>query len=64
MAELFERYAPSLLTSLGGHEPALVRVVPVNKRIDARAEIMRYDDLRQMLEGCNSFRVAECICRK
>lgn len=64
MAELFERYAPTLLTTLGGHEPALVRVVPVNKRIDARAEIMRYDDLRQILASCNSFRVAECICRK
>jgi len=64
MAELFERYAPTLLTTLGASEPALVRVVPVNKRIDARAEIMRYDDLRQILESCNSFRVAECICRK
>ena len=40
MAELFERYAPTLLTTLGAHEPALVRVVPVNKRIDASAEIM------------------------
>jgi Pyruvate/2-oxoacid:ferredoxin oxidoreductase delta subunit len=25
---------------------------------------MPYDDLRQILESCNSFRVAECICRK
>jgi Fe-S-cluster-containing hydrogenase component 2 len=64
MAELFERYAPTLVGTLGGHEPAVVRVVPVNKRIDARAEIMPYDDLRQILESCNSFRVAECICRK
>jgi electron transport complex protein RnfB len=64
MAELFERYGPTLLATVGGAEPALVRVVPVNKRIDARAEIMRYDDLRQILESCSSFRVAECICRK
>lgn len=64
MAELFERYAPTLLTTLGGSEPALVRVVPVNQRIDARAEIMLYDDLRSILERCRSFRVAECICRK
>lgn len=64
MAELFERYAPTLLTTLGGHEPPLVRVVPVNKRIDAGAEIMHYDDLRRILESCKSFRVAECICRK
>jgi Fe-S-cluster-containing hydrogenase component 2 len=64
MAELFEAYAPSLLTTVAGSAPALVRVVPVNRRIDARAEVMPYDDLRQILERCNSFRVAECICRK
>lgn len=64
MAELFERYAPTLLKTLGSSEPALVRVIPVNKRIDAKAEILRYDDLRQLLDRCNSFRVADCICRK
>jgi Na+-translocating ferredoxin:NAD+ oxidoreductase subunit B len=64
LAELFERYAPTLLKSIGGSGPALVRVVPVNKRIDARAQIMGYDDLRQLLESCSSFRVAECLCRK
>jgi len=64
MAELFEAYAPSLLTTLGGSEPALVRVIPVNRRIDAKAEVLPYDDLRVALENCNAFRVAECICRK
>jgi len=64
MAELFERYAPTLLKTLGSSEPALVRVIPVNKRIDAKAEILRYDDLRQLLDRCHSFRVADCICRK
>jgi len=64
MAELFEAYAPNLLTTLGGSEPALVRVVPVNRRIDAKAEVLPYDDLRVTLENCNAFRVAECICRK
>lgn len=63
LAELFEEYAPSLLGSLGGVAPALARVVPVNRRIDAQAEILPYDDLRKMLESCNSFRVADCLCR-
>ncbi len=64
MAELFERYAPTLAATLGGAAPALARVIPVNRRIDARAEILRYDNLRAMLERCRSFRVADCICRK
>ncbi len=64
MAELFEAYAPALLGSLGGVAPALARVVPVNRRIDAKAEILPYDDLKMMMESCNSFRVADCLCRK
>lgn len=64
LAELFEQYAPTLLGSLGGVAPALARVVPVNRRIDAQAEILPYDDLRQMMESCSSFRVADCLCRK
>jgi electron transport complex protein RnfB len=64
LAELFEEYAPTLLQSLGGTAPALARVVPVNRRIDAKAEILPYDDLRKMMESCSSFRVADCLCRK
>jgi len=64
LAELFEQYAPTLLGSLGGVAPALARVVPVNRRIDAQAEILPYDDLKQMMESCSSFRVADCLCRK
>ena len=64
LAELFETYAPSLLGTLGSVAPALARVVPVHRRIEARAEVLPYDDLKVMLEGCNSFRVADCLCRK
>ena len=64
LAELFEAYAPTLLGSLGSVAPALARVVPVNRRIEARAEILPYDDLKALLESCSSFRVADCLCRK
>ena len=37
---LLERRPELGRAPLGAHEPALVRVVPVNKRIDASAEIM------------------------
>lgn len=64
LAELFEEYGPVLLGELGGSAPALGRVVPVNRRIEARAEVLPYDNLRATLERCNSFRVADCLCRK
>lgn len=64
LADLFEEYAPSLMRTLGGHAPAVARVVPVNAPIEARPRILPHDDLRAMLERARSFRVAPCICRK
>ena len=64
LAEMFEEYAPSLLTTVGGTKPALARVVPVNARIEARAEVLGHENVRAMLEGARSFRLMECICRK
>lgn len=63
MAELFEAYAPALLRELGGSGPALARVIPVNRRIEATAQILPYDDLKELMERCRSFRVADCLCR-
>lgn len=64
LAEMFEEYAPELLKVLGGTEPALARVIPVNKKIQSQAAALPYDDLRLMLEKAKSFRVADCICRE
>jgi Pyruvate/2-oxoacid:ferredoxin oxidoreductase delta subunit len=55
---------PALLRTLGGHKPALARVVPVNAPIEARTRILPHDDLHALLLSARSFRVAPCICRK
>jgi NAD-dependent dihydropyrimidine dehydrogenase PreA subunit len=64
LAELCEDYAPYLAKTIGGTEPALARVVPVQKKIDARTTVLAYEDTRKMIEGARSFRVMDCICRK
>jgi Na+-translocating ferredoxin:NAD+ oxidoreductase RNF subunit RnfB len=64
LAELCDRYAPYLATTLGGTAPAIARVVPVNRRIDAEATVLAYEDTRTMIEGARSFMVTDCICRK
>jgi ferredoxin len=63
LAELCEAYAPHLSSTLGGSEPALARVVPVNRRLDNRTTVLASDDVRTMLDGAQSFRVMNCICR-
>ena len=63
LATLVEEYAPHLVGTVGGANPALARVIPVNARLDATAVILPYEDVRGMLTGARSFRLMECICR-
>jgi len=63
LAEMFEEYAPTLMRTLGGSSPSLARVIPVNRTIDATAEVLRYESVREMMQRARSFRVMDCICR-
>ena len=64
LAELFEEYMPALMKELGGHRPAMARVVPVGVHIDAPPAVLRYERVRAILDDGASFRVMDCICRK
>jgi len=64
LAELFEKYLPVLMKTLGGHKPATGRVIPINAQISADLQIHRYEDMRKVIDEAKSFRVGECICRK
>jgi electron transport complex protein RnfB len=63
LAAMVEEYFPAMVGVLGGHKPALARVVPVNARIDAHAEVLPYESMRNLLAGARSFRLMNCICR-
>ena len=64
LAELFEEYAPLLVSTIGAYEPAAVRVVPISTEIKQDLHVHRYEDMRKMIEEANSFMENECICRK
>jgi electron transport complex protein RnfB len=64
LADLIEEYSPALLKKIGGHSPALMRVVPVNAKIDAKHEVLSYENVIGMLQEAKSFQVTDCICRK
>ena len=63
-ARLYEEYAPHLLKTLGGHAPALGRVVPVQRALAPGLEVLPYDDLRALISAGQSFALRECVCRK
>jgi len=64
LADLVEEYGPHLMSSLGGHKPELMRVVPLNIQIDAEHTVHTYEDLRKVMEKAKAFQVVDCICRK
>jgi Na+-translocating ferredoxin:NAD+ oxidoreductase subunit B len=64
LSDLFEEYAPALMRTVGGSKPSLARVIPVNTRIEARAQVLPHEDITAIFDQANSFRVAQCICRK
>lgn len=64
LAEMVEEYLPSLLQDLGGRQPALARVIPIGTHIEARAQVLPYDDLRAAIDRAGAFRVSPCICRE
>lgn len=63
-AELYEQYRPTLMKALGGTRPALARVVPVERVLPTKHQVLTYEDVRRMIDESRSFVVRECICRK
>jgi len=64
LADLVEEYMPELMKVVGGYKPAVARVIPVNKAVDAKLEILPYENLRRIISESRSFMINECICRK
>lgn len=64
LVDLIEEYVPTLFKTLGGHEPAIARTVPVNVQVEAEGQIHLYEDIVKMIEGAKSFNLMECICRQ
>lgn len=64
LARLFAEYEPVLMKTVGGAEPALTRVVPVNLSIEGAHQVLRYEDTLAMVAKARSFVLRECICRK
>ena len=49
---------------LWGNEPALFKVIPINRAIRTDLEIYPYEIAEQLIERSKSWGVRECICKK
>jgi electron transport complex protein RnfB len=65
MAEIFDEYAQEAMYAEMIRPPTpQLRVVPVQKSLDAAMEIQPYDELRKIVASQKNIALADCICRK
>jgi electron transport complex protein RnfB len=63
LAALVEEYFPYLVGVVGGTQPAVARVVPVNTRISAEAQVLPYESVHGLIAKARSFLLMKCVCR-
>jgi Na+-translocating ferredoxin:NAD+ oxidoreductase subunit B len=61
-AHLFEEYLEQGGIEIMKPQPAIHRVIPAQSAVKTEW-ILPYDNLRELLMSCNTFRVRDCICR-
>lgn len=64
LTDLIVQYIPHLMPTLGGFEPAVMRTVPTNIKIDAEHQVHPYEDLREVMKKAKSFQLMDCMCKK
>ena len=63
LAHLCEEYLEQGGIEIMRPQPAIHRVIPAQSAVKTEW-ILPYDQLRELLMTCNTFRVRDCICRK
>jgi electron transport complex protein RnfB len=64
LIEDMDEYMPTLMTKGPWKAVPQLRVVPVNKAIPVRREILAHERAEEMVRGQKRFLVAPCICRR
>jgi ferredoxin len=63
-ARLFEDYYRQAMGTVAGAQPAVHRVIPVNRTVQSDMEVRPYESAAEIVAACRSWGVLDCICRK
>jgi len=64
LAKLWEEYhREGLGESFAGSQTPITRVIPIEKAIDARIEVLPFEVVSKMLERNDTYALAQCACR-
>jgi electron transport complex protein RnfB len=64
LAEMTEKYMRIFSPQFFKNKPQLMQVIPVEREIEAHQEALPYEKVSSIIEGGQSFAIADCICKK
>lgn len=64
LTPLWKKYQSTSLPVLGGETTALLRVIPIEKKIKAGAEVLPYEKVYEMIETAKVLGISRCSCRE
>jgi len=64
LTPLWKKYRDTFRGSLGGESTSITRVVPVQHKIEAGAEVLSYEKVNEMIDQTKVLGISKCPCRE
>jgi electron transport complex protein RnfB len=64
LTPLWKKYHATSLPELGGETASLMRVIPIEKKIAAEAEVLPYEKVNEMIDSAQVVGISHCACRE
>lgn len=64
LTPLWEKYKSTLRSSIGGQTTSILRVIPIQKKIETNAEILPYEKVNELIDQAKQVGIARCPCRE
>lgn len=64
LTSLWKKYRPKFDQSLSKQATSILRVIPLEKKIESNAEVLPYEKVDEMIEQANMVGITRCACRE
>jgi len=64
LTPLWSKYRSTLLPNLGGETTSISRVVPIQQKIESKAEVLSYEKIDELIDQAKVVGIARCACRE
>lgn len=64
LTPLWKKYIPILGKNFGSEKAAISRVIPINKKIEAKSEVLPYEQVSELINKAKTIGIGHCACRE